>query len=772
MWFPVTRRLNVTRTVTIWAGLVFSLLTCSSPAEATQKVDFANDVLPLFRQNCIECHGPKKQKNGLRLDRRSSAEKPFSRRVVPGGSANSFVYLRLISDEFGMQMPPKGALEDEQIALIKAWIDQGAEWPDALANEQDLPPLNPKAVAMVESLRTADLPSFMQAVAADPSLLNARGPEGSTPFMYAVLYADASTLAKLLKMGADPNKGNDANATPLMWAAKDLEKTKLLVGHGADVNAKSDANRTPLMIAARRPGAAPIVKFLLAKGANPNPNARPASESSPLLEALTSGDEAIVKLLLQHGADAKATADWGLNLAVTTKSTKSLQRLADQITDKSAYTSALQMVAVLGDLKAVRLMLDRGADVNAYDPLGRTPLMYAAVSDMVPLDVVKLLVERGADVNATNRHTKSGDAGLTVLEIAKQNGNTPIVEFLTKAGAKAGPETPVALKPKRDNSIREAVQASLPLLQRADAQFTKQAACFSCHNNSVEAMAIGLARQRGFHLDEPTAAAQVRFNVEALEAKRDRLRQGYMISEVGDMFSDFVVSYVLVGLHAEHHKPDLNTDAAAMFLLARQQANGEWAYPQADTRPPICLQYIGQTALAMRALQLYAPQNDKAVYDKSVRRAANWLAKAKAFNNEDRCWRLTGLSWANTDPAAIKKARQELRATQRPDGGWSDLPTMPSSAYATGRSLVSLRLGGLPASDPAYQRGIKFLLSSQQEDGSWYTKTRALAFQPYFEGSFPHGYDQWMSAAATSWATMALTYALPEGGPVTASRSP
>ena len=54
-------------------------------------------------------------------------------------------------------------------------------------------------------------------------------------------------------------------------------------------------------------------------------------------------------------------------------------------------------------MNAVRLMLDHGADVNAVDPLGRTPLMYAAASDLLPLDVVKLLIERGADVNAKDR---------------------------------------------------------------------------------------------------------------------------------------------------------------------------------------------------------------------------------------------------------------------------------------------------------------------------------------------------------------------------------
>ena len=204
-----------------------------------------------------------------------------------------------------MQMPPTGPLRPEQIDTIKKWIDQGADWPDSLANEAELPPLNPKAVAMVDALHAGDLQGFMKSVAEDPKLLNARGPEGSTPFMYAVLYTGAPTLERLLKQGADPNKRNDANATALMWAATDLEKTRLLVAHGADVNARSSDMRTPLMIAARRPGNSAAVKFLLDHGANPNPNAHPAAESSPLIEAATAGDAASVELLLGHGADVK-----------------------------------------------------------------------------------------------------------------------------------------------------------------------------------------------------------------------------------------------------------------------------------------------------------------------------------------------------------------------------------------------------------------------------------------------------------------------------------
>jgi hypothetical protein len=60
------------------------------------------------------------------------------------------------------------------------------------------------------------------------------------------------------------------------------------------------------------------------------------------------------------------------------------------------------------------------------------------------------------------------------------------------------------------------------------------------------------------------------------------------------------------------------------------------------------------------------------------------------------------------------------------------------------------------ASDGAYQKGAQFLLRTQMEDGSWYVRSRSLAFQPYFESGFPHGHDQFVSAAATNWASMAL----------------
>jgi hypothetical protein len=163
----------------------------------------------------------------------------------------------------------------------------------------------------------------------------------------------------------------------------------------------------------------------------------------------------------------------------------------------------------------------------------------------------------------------------------------------------------------------------------------------------------------------------------------------------------------------------------------------------------------------MRALQLYAPKTDKAAYDRSIELAAAWMAKVRPLNNDDRGWRLLGLAWAGKDKDATAQAMRELLAAQRADGGWGDIGPMESSAYATGKALYALQAAGLAVSDAAYGRGLRYLLNTQQEDGSWYVRTRALAFQPYFDAGFPHGFDQWISAAGTNWATMALTLASP-----------
>ncbi|HKQ72823.1 MAG TPA: hypothetical protein VJ810_03780 [Blastocatellia bacterium] len=89
--------------------------------------------------------------------------------------------------------------------------------------------------------------------------------------------------------------------------------------------------------------------------------------------------------------------------------------------------------------------------------------------------------------------------------------------------------------------------------------------------------------------------------------------------------------------------------------------------------------------------------------------------------------------------------------------GWGQHPTLESDAYATGQALVALHQAcGLPVTHPAYQRGVNYLLAGQAADGSWLVLSRSFPVQKYFESGFPYGHNQWISAAASSWATMAL----------------
>ena len=730
-------------------------------SQISNKIDFVRDVQPILRTNCVGCHGPSQQMNGLRLDRKSSVLS--GRRVIPGSLENSFLYRRLVgTSEYGLQMPPTGALRPEQVEIVKRWIEQGADWPDALANEVDLPAVNPRAVAMVDALQKSDRQTFMKYAGEDPKLLNTRGPEGSTPFMYAVLYSDAATLEKLLQQGADSNKHNDANATPLMWAVLDLAKTKVLLDHGADVNARSDDFRTPLMVAATRQGNSAVVKLLLDRSANPNPNARPAEAGSPLIDATNAGDADMMALLIGRGAEVKAAAAPLLIAAITNRCIKCLDLILTKEPDRAAFTVALLGTASLADAATVRLLLDRGAVVNAIDPFGRTALMYAVASDLLDAEVVKLLIDRGADVNSIDTHKLGSDSGLSVLDIAKSHGNTPIVDLLVKAGAKSTPQTTPTLKLVRANTVPAAIERSLPLLQRADSDFTPKSGCISCHNDSLAAMTMGMARRAGFRINEEMAARQVQANLSNIERFRDRLRQGVYVAQVNDNFGFGILAYMLIGLDAEHHKPDLNTDAAAMYIKMHQMPDGHWEMGRGTARPPLCSAYISATVLSMRALQLYAPKSDKKAYEKSIEMAAEWIAKAEPTVEEDRVWRLIGLVWAAKNKDATQKSLRELLARQRGDGGWSDMPSTDSSSYATGKALFALKLAGLSASNPAYQRGVQFLLNTQQEDGSWFVKSRAMGFQPYFDSGFPYQYDQWISAAGTAWATMALTGASPE----------
>jgi ankyrin repeat protein len=736
--------------VLVGALVVATAATPSAGARSTQTVDFVRDVQPIFRQSCYGCHGPSQQMHGFRLDRRSSALRGGTIAVIgPGNSEGSRMYLRLVGNGFGPQMPPTGALPPDQIALIKKWIDEGAQWPDDAAGEVDAAPIDAAASELVALLRVGDFQAVRTRAARTPALVNARGPGGATPFMYAALYADVAVVRELLDRGADVNARNDAGATPLMWAISDTEKARTLIERGADVNAKSDNGRTPLMIAAGEAGSARTVKLLLDKGADAN-GVGPSlmGQTTALTEAATSGNEEAFHLLVAAGADLRKAGPPALGLALRAGCLSCADTLMKAFPPEFFTATMMMSGPPLGPALGTPMFLERGAGLDARDEGGRSVLMLAAASDALPMDAVKALLARKVDVNARAAN------GETALGLARRHGQTPIVNLLLEAGATADPLLPPpAAAPAQ--SAREALDRALPLLQKTDVTFLRKSGCVSCHNNSLTALTTAAARQRGLRVDAAIVSAQAGKVGSYLESWRERALQGLGIPGDAD-----TVSYILLGLAAAGHPADLHTDAQAYFLKRQQVPDGRWRI--LVHRPPIESSDIQVTAASMRALQLYAPRARRAEYDRAVAAAAAWLRQATPRATEERVFQLLGLHWSQAPKAAIQQAGRALMADQRADGGWSQLPTMTSDAYATGQALYALReSGALRSSDPVYRRGVALLLKTQLADGSWFVRTRALPIQPLFDADFPHGADAFISAAATNWAALAIVMGQP-----------
>jgi hypothetical protein len=116
----------------VWPGVVW----LASIAAADDRVDFNRDIRPILAKKCFACHGPddEHREAGLRLDGREAAVKELesgARAIVPGQSSASELVRRITSADDGERMPPKETgitLSDQQVSLLKRWIDEGASF--------------------------------------------------------------------------------------------------------------------------------------------------------------------------------------------------------------------------------------------------------------------------------------------------------------------------------------------------------------------------------------------------------------------------------------------------------------------------------------------------------------------------------------------------------------------------------------------------------------------------------------------------------------------
>jgi ankyrin repeat protein len=270
-------------------------------------------------------------------------------------------------------------------------------------------------------------------------IIPAAGVAQPTPLVRAVTAGDLSAVNQLIQAGADVNQRDNIGQTPLIWASRQgrLEIVRSLMRARADPNVKDQNGWTPVSSAFEFRHF-DVVEALIQAGAEvdreqlrKDVNTKDASGESLLARVR---DPASLLALVRLGADPNATSRYGGRTVLTT-------------------------AAFAGDLDRVRALIKAGADVNAKDPRGYTPLLLA--SHMGHSGVVQALVDAGADANwegsggwtalmqasyfdrietarilipVSNVNFRNKER-ITALMLARWNCHTEIVDALTRAGA-------------------------------------------------------------------------------------------------------------------------------------------------------------------------------------------------------------------------------------------------------------------------------------------------------------------------------------------------
>jgi len=279
--------------------------------------------------------------------------------------------------------------------------------------------------------------------------------------------------------------------------------------------------------------------------------------------------------------------------------------------------------------------------------------------------------------------------------------------------------------------------------------------CASCHHNTLTSMVAEIARQKGISVIDSFTVRRVKAMELVISKENPNLVDQFLSA-------NFILPYTLLGLASEKYLPNIYTDISVDYMISQQKPDG--SFLAESGRVPLETGSIHLTAMAIRAIQLYASQAKKKHVDELVARTRQFLEHANPELHQEIVFQLLGMQWCGSSDEVKRKTAEKLEAIQNADGGWSQLPSLKSDAYATGQTLYALYESRMiKPEDEIYQKGLNYLLKTQDPSGAWILSTRSYPIQPFINSDFPpYDENQFISATATNWATMVLMIALPD----------
>jgi ankyrin repeat protein len=246
-----------------------------------------------------------------------------------------------------------------------------------------------------------------------------------------VMHGDKSALRTLLQQKADVNAPQADGTTALHWAVRedDLEMTETLLRAGAHPSAANESGATPMLLAAMNGNAAILVRLIQA-GADPNAPVSKTGDTALMIAARTGKLDA-TKALLDHGAEVNAKETWGgttaLMWAVAERHPEVVQLLVEHAAEVNAKSNFVPSASGRGFEGTAPVAPKPNQTTEEFASGWMTPLMFAARED--DIESARILIQKGADVNAV------GGDGKDALELALFNGSYDVASLLIDSHA-------------------------------------------------------------------------------------------------------------------------------------------------------------------------------------------------------------------------------------------------------------------------------------------------------------------------------------------------
>ncbi|MDA1212334.1 MAG: hypothetical protein O2955_07450 [Planctomycetota bacterium] len=271
-----------------------------------------------------------------------------------------------------------------------------------------------------------------------------------------------------------------------------------------------------------------------------------------------------------------------------------------------------------------------------------------------------------------------------------------------------------------------AIEKGLEFLIADAAKWRKDRECATCHHGTVTVFALSEAKHLGFDVASNALAENAKWTKDRWMERFNAVRS--TDSNPGRRMLNSPAIYLALLPLANPDQTVLSDDELKRIidhLLGHQEEDGSWSWSMAPAknRPPPFFE-SDEVATLLTYIALGENHSDDADRNSAMavgrEKAAAWLNHTEPTNTtQSSALRLLRNVQDGMSSETMHPQIDSFIARQNEDGGWGQLDELPSDAYGTGQALYALRLAGIPCDNPAIERGVAFLVATQQDDGSW-----------------------------------------------------